>query len=202
MRPHLLTHSGRRWTVAEAGARPAVFIDRDGTLIQERRYLADPTGVEMIAGVMDAVRALKNGGFAVVVVTNQSGIARGLYTLEDYEAVAARVDEVLRENGASVDGVYFCPHHPEVTGDCDCRKPGTGMYQAAAEELDLDLARSYYVGDKVTDVLPGIALGGVPILVRTGYGVEHEAAVPRETQVVQDLSEAAQLILSAVGKVG
>ena len=202
MMPRLPTHSGRHWTVAEAGARPAVFIDRDGTLIQERRYLADPTGVEMIAGVMDAVRALKDGGFAVVVVTNQSGIARGLYTLEDYEAVAARVAEVLRENGASVDGVYFCPHHPEVTGDCDCRKPGTGMYQAAAEELDLDLARSYYVGDKVTDVLPGIALGGVPILVRTGYGVEHEAAVPRETHVVQDLSEAARLILSAVGKVG
>ena len=188
--------------MGEAGARPAVFVDRDGTLIQEREYLSDPAGVEMVPGAMDAVRALKDGGFAVVVVTNQSGIARGLYTLEDYEAVAARVNEVLQEHGASVDGTYFCPHHPEVTGDCDCRKPGTGMYQTAAEELDLNLARSYYVGDKLTDVLPGIALGGVSILVRTGYGAEHEAAVPNETHVVEDLSEAAQLILSAVRKVG
>ena len=198
----LWTHSVQHLTVVEAGGRPAVFVDRDGTLIQEKHYLADPAGVEMLTGVMDAVRALKDGGFAVVVVTNQSGIDRGLYTLEDYEAVAARVNEVLREHGAPVDGTYFCPHHPEVSGDCDCRKPGTGMYQAAAEELDLDLARSYYVGDKVTDVLPGISLGGVPILVRTGYGAEHEAAVPRETRVVRDLSEAAQLILGAVGKAG
>ncbi len=188
--------------MADAGARRAVFVDRDGTLIKEREYLADPVGVEMLPGVMDAVRALKDRGFAVVVVTNQSGIARGLYTLEDYEAVAARVDEVLQEHGATVDGTYFCPHHPEVTGVCDCRKPGTGMYRAAAEELDLDLARSYYVGDKVTDVLPGIALGGVPILVRTGYGAEHEGAVPHETWVVQDLWEAAQLILNAVGNTG
>ncbi len=188
--------------MGEAGARPAVFVDRDGTLIQEREYLSDPAGVEMVPGAMDAVRALKDGGFAVVLVTNQSGIARGLYTLEDYEAVAARVDEVLREHGAPVDGTYFCPHHPEVTGECDCRKPGTGMYQAAARELDLDLARSYYVGDKVTDVLPGIALGGVTILVRTGYGAEHEASVPGDTHVVQNLSAATQLILGASGHAG
>lgn len=188
--------------MAEAGAKPAVFIDRDGTLIQEKDYLADPAGVEFLPGVMDAVRALKEGGFAVVVVTNQSGIARGLYTLEDYEAVAARVNGLLQEHGAMVDGTYFCPHHPEVTGDCDCRKPGTGMYRAAAEDLDLDLPRSYYVGDKVTDVLPGIALGGVPILVRTGYGAEHEAAVPSETCVVRDLSAAAHLILGAGGRAG
>ncbi len=194
--------SGLRWTVGETGARPAVFVDRDGTLIQEKDYLADPAGVKMLPGAMDAVRALKDGGFAVVVVTNQSGIARGLYTLEDYEAVTARVNEVLREGEAPVDGTYFCPHHPDVTGDCDCRKPGTGMYETAAEDLDLDLARSYYVGDKVADVLPGIALGGVSILVRTGYGAEHEAGVPRETRVVQDLSEAAQLILGAVDNAG
>lgn len=202
MTPPWRMRSEQRCTVAEAGARPAVFVDRDGTLINERRYLADPSGVVMLPGVMDAVRALKDGGFAVVVVTNQSGIARGLYSIEDYEAVAERMNEVLREHGASVDGTYYCPHHPEVTGDCECRKPGTGMYRAAAEELDLDLARSYYIGDKVTDVLPGIALGGLPILVRTGYGAEHEAAVPRGTRVVQDLSAAAQLILGAVGKAG
>ncbi|GMR14136.1 MAG: D-glycero-beta-D-manno-heptose 1,7-bisphosphate 7-phosphatase [Gemmatimonadota bacterium] len=188
--------------MAEAGARPAVFVDRDGTLIEEKDYLADPDGVEMLPGVVEAIRALKEGGFRVVVVTNQSGIARGLYTLEDYEAVAARVNEVLREHGATVDGTYFCPHHPDVTGDCDCRKPGTGMYRAAAEELDLDLAHSYYVGDKVTDVLAGIALGGIPILVRTGYGAEHAAAVPRDTRIVQDLSAAAHLILSAADGAG
>ena len=189
------TRLGRRYNVAEAGTKPAVFLDRDGTLIQERNYLADPEEVEMVPGAADAVRALKNGGFAVVVVTNQSGIARGLFSVEDYESVAARVEEVLRVHGASVDGTYFCAHHPDFTGECDCRKPGTGMYLAAAEHLDLNLSHSYYVGDKVTDLLPGIALGGVPILVRTGYGAEHETSVPSEAHVVQDISEAADLIL-------
>ena len=192
----------RRWKLPEFGTRRAVFLDRDGTLIQERNYLADPEGVEMVPGASEAVRALKDGGFAVVVVTNQSGIARGLYSIEDYQAVAAKVNEVLLEHGAPVDATYFCPHHPECTGACDCRKPRTGMYLAAAEQLDLNLAHSYYVGDKVTDLLPGVALGGVPILVRTGYGMEHEASVPHETHVVQDLSEAVELILGDSARTG
>ena len=156
----------------------------------------------MVPGALDAVRALKEAGFTIVLVTNQSGIARGLYSLADYEAVAARVNAVLEAAGVPVHGTYYCPHHPDLTGECDCRKPGTGMYRQAAREMDLDLAGSYYVGDKVSDLLPGVALGGVPILVRTGYGREHEASAPPDTRVVQDLSEAAAWILSGSGGAG
>lgn len=180
----------------DMGRRPAVFLDRDGTVVQERDYLDDPGDVELVAGAVEAIRALRSAGYAVVLVTNQSGIARGLYSLEDYRAVAERVDEVLLAAGASMDGTYYCPHHPDFTEACECRKPGTGMYVRAARDLDLDLAASYYVGDKVSDVLPALALGGTPMLVRTGYGREHETLAPSGTRVANDLRAAAQWILT------
>ena len=175
--------------------RPAVFIDRDGTLITERSYLAHPDGVELVPGAAEALAALRRAGFALVTVTNQSGIARGLYRESDYHAVADRVAEVLDQAGVPPDDVQYCPHHPDVTGPCDCRKPGTGMHLRSAALLGIDPAASYYVGDKVSDVLPAIALGGRGILVRTGYGAEHEQAVPPGVRVVEDLRAAADLIL-------
>lgn len=177
--------------------RPAVFVDRDGTLIVDRDYLADPAGVKLIPGAVEALRALREAGYALVVVTNQSGIARGLYTLADYRAVAARLDALLAEAGAGVDGTWFCPHHPDVHGPCACRKPGTGMYREAAARLGLDLAASWYVGDKVTDVLPALELGGQGVLVRTGYGREEEPALPPGAVAADDLGGAARHILSA-----
>jgi D-glycero-D-manno-heptose 1,7-bisphosphate phosphatase len=178
------------------GLRPAVFIDRDGTLITERDYLADPDGVELVPGAAEALSRLRAAGYALVTVTNQSGIARGLYRESDYHAVADRVAKVLDEAGVPPDDVQYCPHHPEVTGPCDCRKPATGMYLRSAALLGLDPAASYYVGDKVTDVLPAIALGGRGILVRTGYGAEHEGGIPAEVRVADDLRAAADLILA------
>jgi D-glycero-D-manno-heptose 1,7-bisphosphate phosphatase len=175
--------------------RPAVFIDRDGTLITERSYLAHPDGVELVPGAVEALAALRRAGFALVTVTNQSGIARGLYREADYRAVADRLAELLRDAGVTPDDVQYCPHHPDVTGPCDCRKPGTGMYVRAAARLGLDPAASWYVGDKLTDVLPAIALGGRGILVRTGYGSEHERSVPPGVRVADDLGAAARLIL-------
>lgn len=180
--------------------RPAVFLDRDGTIMTERTYLADPDGVELIPGVAAAMTGLHEAGFLLVLVTNQSGIARGLYTLHDYRAVAARLVHVLTEAGVRPDDVQFCPHHPEQTGPCDCRKPGTGMYRRAGDELGIDYTASYYVGDKVTDVLPASDLGGQGILVRTGYGAEHERSVSSEVWVEDDLSAAAMRILSAEGR--
>jgi D-glycero-D-manno-heptose 1,7-bisphosphate phosphatase len=177
--------------------RPAAFVDRDGTILAERHYLADPEGVELIPGVLDALSALARAGFMLVTVTNQSGIARGLYTEDDYHAVAARLDEVLARGGVTIDRTEHCPHHPDVTGPCACRKPATGMYRSAAGDLGIDLEASYYVGDKATDVIPAIELKGQGILVRTGYGVEHEASVPAGTWVVDDLAEAARRILEA-----
>ena len=172
-----------------------MFIDRDGTLITERSYLADPDGVTLVPGAVSALHALRRAGFALVTVTNQSGIARGLYHEGDYHAVADRLAKVLAEAGVPPDDVQYCPHHPDVTGPCDCRKPGTGMYLRSAALLGLDPGASYYVGDKVTDVLPAVALGGRGILVRTGYGKDHEGALPPGVRVADDLRGAADLIL-------
>ncbi|MEJ2204712.1 MAG: HAD family hydrolase [Gemmatimonadota bacterium] len=177
--------------------RPAVFFDRDGTLIQEREYLADPGDVALVPGVAAALRALRESGYVLVVVTNQSGIARGLYTEEDYRRVAHRLDELLEDAGASVDATYYCVHHPDFTGPCACRKPGTGMHRQAERDLGLDLAGSWYVGDKITDLLPAKELGGRAILVRTGYGREEEGRVPDGVAVRDALGDAAETILEA-----
>lgn len=182
--------------------RPGVFVDRDGTLIEERRYLSDPEAVTLISGTVQALEEFRRAGLPVVVVTNQSGIARGLYSLEDYHAVAARLVEILERADVPVAAVEYCPHHPDHPdhsnpgGRCDCRKPGTGMYRSAAKHLGLDLARSWYIGDKYSDVEPAVSLGGTGVLVRTGYGHEHEFAVDASVHVVDDLRAAARLICS------
>jgi len=182
--------------LADPSLRPAVFLDRDGTIIEEMKYLADPDGIVLIPGAVEALILLRDAGFALVVVTNQSGIARGLYGVEDYEAVARRLDELLAANGLSLDASHFCPHHPDVSGDCFCRKPATGMHRAAAEELGLDPTGSFFVGDRVRDLLPALELGGEGILVRTGYGSEEESALPGVFHVTDDLLEAAHWILA------
>jgi histidinol-phosphate phosphatase family protein len=143
----------------------AAFLDRDGTLIRDADYLADPDEVELLPGTVDVVRRLNAAKVPVVVVTNQSGIARGMLTEAQYEATRTRLDDLLGAAGARVDATYHCPHHPSITGPCDCRKPGTGMYEQAARELSIDLARSLYVGDRYRDVAPGLSLGGCALLV-------------------------------------
>jgi D-glycero-D-manno-heptose 1,7-bisphosphate phosphatase len=179
----------------ERGARRAAFLDRDGTLIVERGYLADPEGVELIPGAAESLRVLHGAGFALVVVTNQSGIARGLYGIDEFRAVQRRVEELFAAEGVIFDAVHFCPHHPEVSGPCECRKPGVGMYRRAARELGIALEDSIFVGDKVADVLPAIELGGDGYLVRTGYGVEHASDVPPGIAVVDDVAAAAAMAL-------
>lgn len=178
----------------ESVGRPAAFLDRDGTLIAEREYLADPAGVELIPGAADALRRLAAAGYRLVIVTNQSGIARGYYGEAEFRAVQRRVEERFAEAGIHFDGVYHCPHHPEITGACECRKPGLGMYRRAARELGLDLARSIYVGDRPSDVLPALELGGMGFLVLTGYGALHSAEAPREVVVADDLAAVAEAV--------
>lgn len=180
----------------DASLRPAAFLDRDGTLIREKEYLADPDGVELIPGVPEALRRLRSAGYALVVVTNQSGIARGLYSLEDYRAVAHRLEETLARHGVILDATFFCPHHPDFTGPCECRKPGLGMYQKAAGELHLDLRASIFVGDRVKDVLPGRELGGKGFLVRTGYGREEEGLLQGAGDVAEDLLDVVETHLN------
>jgi D-glycero-D-manno-heptose 1,7-bisphosphate phosphatase len=151
--------------------RPAVFLDRDGTVIEDRDYLRDPAELRLLPGAAAAVRALNEAGLAAVVVTNQSGIARGLLTEADYEATARRLDDLLAAEHARLDARYHCPHLPELTGPCECRKPGALLYERAARELGLDLARSWWVGDRLRDVEAAARLGGRGMLVLTGAGV-------------------------------
>jgi histidinol-phosphate phosphatase family protein len=145
--------------------RPAVFFDRDGTLIEDEHYLSDPAHVRLRGGAAAAVRRVNEAGLAAVVVTNQSGIARGLFTEDDYARVRDRVIELLAAGGARIDATYHCPHHPEFGGPCACRKPGIALFQQAASEHALDLARSAFVGDRLRDVSPAARFGALGVLV-------------------------------------
>jgi len=157
-------------------SRPAAFLDRDGTLLDELGYLGDPDGVRLLPGVAAALVRLRRAGVATVVVTNQSGIARGYFDERAYARVQARVDSLLAAGGALLDGSYHCPHHPELgeppwRRQCECRKPAPGMILQAARELGLDLERSFVVGDALRDLEAG-RRAGVPhlYLVATGKG--------------------------------
>jgi D-glycero-D-manno-heptose 1,7-bisphosphate phosphatase len=178
-----------------ATRRRAVFLDRDGTILVEKNYLADPDDVELIPGAADALRRLGDAGRVLVVVSNQSGIARGYFGETEYRAVERRVQELLAAEGVVLDASEHCPHHPEFTGPCECRKPGLALFRKAAGALDIDLAGSAFIGDRPGDVLPALDFGGLGILVRTGYGAEHIRDVPPGIRVVADLPEAAELVL-------
>jgi D-glycero-D-manno-heptose 1,7-bisphosphate phosphatase len=147
--------------------RPAVFLDRDGTIIRDTGYVSSPDQVELLPGAAAAIRRLNQGGVPVIVITNQSGIARGLLSASDYEAVHMRMVELLRAEGAHVDAAYFCPHAPDAAGQptCSCRKPGVLLYRQAAAAHSLDLARSVFAGDKWSDVAPALVLGGSGVLL-------------------------------------
>ena len=145
--------------------RSAVFLDRDGTLIEDRHYLADAGGVALVPGAAAAVRRINDAALAAVVVTNQSGIAQGLLTEAQYQATRDRLADLMRAAGARIDAQYHCPHHPDVSGPCACRKPGVELYERAARDLGLSLTTSLFVGDRWRDVAPGVAVGGRGILV-------------------------------------
>jgi D-glycero-D-manno-heptose 1,7-bisphosphate phosphatase len=176
--------------------RPAVFLDRDGTIIEDTGYLHEPGKVQLIPGAAEAIRKLSEGGYLVVTVSNQSGIARGMYGVPEYEAVQRRLVDVLETHGAHLDGAYYCPHHPDFTGPCECRKPGLALFHDAAQALDIDLSRSWWVGDRLSDVEPARAVDGRGILVATGTGSTSQAqARSQGVMVVADLAEAAREIL-------
>jgi formyltetrahydrofolate-dependent phosphoribosylglycinamide formyltransferase len=143
----------------------AVFLDRDGTIIEDAGYIRNPEQVRLLPGAAGAIARLNAQGLRTFVVTNQSGIARGLLSQEEYHRTEQRVDELLRQAGARVDAHYFCPHLPELSGPCECRKPGTLLYRRAAEQFGIDLTQSWWIGDRLRDVLPAEALGGRGILL-------------------------------------
>jgi D-glycero-D-manno-heptose 1,7-bisphosphate phosphatase len=186
-------------------ANRAVFLDRDGTIVEDPGFLHEPDKVKLLPGAAEGIKRLNDSGYLVVVVTNQSGIARGLYTVADYQAVQRRVDELLAAHGAHLDGAFYCPHHPQFPGplgpaDCDCRKPGPKLFRDARQALDIDLKRSWWVGDRLSDVQPALSLGGRGILVATGEGNLHQGqARALGVMVVADLASAADEILRTTG---
>jgi D-glycero-D-manno-heptose 1,7-bisphosphate phosphatase len=176
----------------------AVFLDRDGTIIADVGYLRDPEQVRLLSGAAQAIRRLNENGWLAVVVTNQSGIARGLLTEEDYRHTERRLDELLAQAGAHVEGHYWCPHLPDVSGHCECRKPGTLLYRQAADRFDIDLGKSWWVGDRARDVVPAAAFWGHGVVL---LGKQATAELPDGIthRVLQapDLASAVDLILAA-----
>jgi len=184
--------------MSEATSTRLVLLDRDGTINAERHYLSSPGEVELLPGSADAIGLLRERlGLPVVVVTNQSGIARGYFDSATLESIHARLSALLAQTGQAVDGFYYCPHHPDER--CACRKPEAGLALSAAADHGADLSRSFVVGDNVCDVELGNRLGSTTILVRTGHGertvTEGRA---RPDHVVDDLLEAAHVIESCV----
>ena len=177
--------------------RAAAFLDRDGTIIDDVHYIATPELVVLRAGAADAIARLNRAGMPVIIVTNQSGIARGLFSREEYEGVASRMAELLAREGAHVDATYVCPHHPEFGGACECRKPGTLLFRRAAKEHHLDLARSIYIGDRWRDVAPGVTLGGRSLLIDDDAtrADERERAERAGIEMVGSLADAVDRLL-------
>lgn len=161
----------------ESNRRKTVFLDRDGTINVEVNYLHRPEDLVLLPGVPEAVRLLNEAGFRVAVVTNQAGVARGYYGEEDVIRLHKYLNRLLETQGAHIDDFYYCPHHPEhgigkYKRDCRCRKPGTGMFEAADRDCPVERERSFMVGDKLIDTQAGHNFGLKSILVGTGYGSE------------------------------
>ncbi|MCK4856704.1 MAG: HAD family hydrolase [candidate division Zixibacteria bacterium] len=150
----------------------AIFFDRDGTIMVEKGFLADPAGVVLIEGAVEALKLATSLGYRLFVVSNQSGVARGLMTEADVKAVNNRLIELLQTEGVILDGLYYCPHHPDYTGPCDCRKPKRGMVDRALAQHEISLADSYVIGDCRSDMKLAFNIGAGSVMVKTGYGAE------------------------------
>lgn len=190
----------------------AVFIDRDGTINEDVGYLDSPDGLRLLSGSAEAIKKLNRHGFKVIVVSNQSGVARGYFPESTVQEIHVRLKDLLAQEGACLDGIYYCPHHPEIgEGDyrqsCNCRKPATGMLETAAREHDINLAASFVIGDKISDVSLAHNAGAKGILVLTGYGrrdyESHKDKWPKAPDyIARDLSEAVEWMFSTIDEKG
>lgn len=172
-------------------ARAAVFLDRDGTIIHDRHYLSHPDQLTLISGAAHALARLSAAGLPLIVVTNQSGIGRGMFTEADFAAVTSRLDAMLLEHGVTLTATYHCPDAPDVPLESSCRKPGDRMHRRAAAEHDLDLKRSYYIGDMWRDVAPAVTHDAMGILVPTPETPFRDLARAKEDAVVATTLDAA-----------
>jgi histidinol-phosphate phosphatase family protein len=180
----------------------AVFLDRDGTIMEDAHYIKSPDQVRLLPGAAAAVRRINEAGIPVVVVTNQSGIGRGLFRLEDYEAVRTHFEDLLRAEGARIDASYFCPHHPSLGGTCSCRKPATGMFEDAIRDFKLDPQRSAYIGDRWRDVVAAKTLGGRGIMIESAMTTDEDRRLAREDgiETASNIGEAVEMLLGLTAK--
>jgi D-glycero-D-manno-heptose 1,7-bisphosphate phosphatase len=192
-----------------SAGRIGVFLDRDGTLNEERDFIGNPDDVRLIDGAGEAVRRLNEAGIVTCVISNQSGVARGFFTEADVERVHARLEQELASVGAQIDRVYYCPHHPEEGKPpynivCDCRKPFPGMLRRGERDFGLDLSSCYVVGDKLADIQAGKAVGSFTILVLTGYGEMSrrmaDSGSMKPDHVVPSIVEAVDMIIQTLGQ--
>jgi D-glycero-D-manno-heptose 1,7-bisphosphate phosphatase len=183
--------------VAAPARKRFVILDRDGTLIVERNYLADPAGVELLPGAAAGLRLLREAGLGLVVVTNQSGVGRGLFSEQTLGRIHDRLRELLTSESVTLDGVFYCPHTPDDA--CGCRKPKAELVERAAREFGFEPHDSFVIGDNVVDVELGRTIGATTILVETGYGrTVARNGTARPDFVVADLKAAAGLIAARV----
>jgi D-glycero-D-manno-heptose 1,7-bisphosphate phosphatase len=191
--------------MASDKSKPAVFLDRDGTIIEEVGYIDTPDKIQPIAGADLAVKSFMDAGFKIIVVSNQSGVAHGYFDEDTVRLINNRLGESFASSGAIIDAFYFCPHHPdfgneEYKKDCECRKPKPGMILRAVAEHKVDLSKSIMIGDKFTDVKTGKDLNLYSILVLTGFGKEQFQKIksnglePEPDFVAEDIYEAALTI--------
>lgn len=193
----------------DSSPAPAVFLDRDGTINEQMGYINHLSRFHMLPGAARAIGKLNEHNIPVVVVTNQSGLARGYFPESLLEQVHEKMRRLLAARGASLDGLYVCPHHPEAKQEkyrvsCNCRKPKTGLLEQAALDLNLDLSRSFVVGDRWSDLKCAVAAGAEPVLVLTGYGRgDYEYIGPEQDVqpafVAEDLRAAVEWILGRLG---
>ncbi|MBN4064854.1 HAD family hydrolase [Dehalococcoides mccartyi] len=171
--------------------RSVIFLDRDGTIIKDRNYLSDPSGVELIDGSVDGLLQLASAGYLLIIVTNQSGIGRGMMTIQQAEAVNRRTVELLSNFGVEIDGIYLCPHQPN--DNCGCRKPEIGMIELARLDFQFEADKSWVIGDKCSDILLAENIGARSILVQQSAADSNEC---NATACVADLTEAAHVVIS------
>lgn len=180
----------------------AVFLDRDGTINEDPGYLGNPADVVLYPGAAKALANIKARlNFKLVVVSNQSGVARGLITKDMVDKVNKRINELLAEENVSIDAFYYCPYHPDFNSkeECECRKPSPKLVFDAAEDLNIDLSKSYFIGDTVADIECGFNAGLKTILVKTGYGLESISMLQKQnkipTFVAENLTDACNYII-------
>lgn len=183
-----VAESAIRLIESDVNRHKALFADRDGTIIKEKHYLSDPNQIEFVPGAPEALRRIAAEGYKLVILSNQSGVARGLLTIDDVERMNGRLLEMLSAEGVDIEGVYYCPYYkdgsvPEFSIDSDLRKPFPGMPEIAAEELGIDLRRSVVIGDKLDDLNLGRIIGADSYMVRTGHGEKEEGQLASEPQV-------------------